>query len=212
MSERRVQHDFLGELFDDGIAEDPRHKALHELIAPYFSASDLQFALADRRDIREVLRHEVDVPEPIVKLLDTLKLILTPLPGEQIRTPNQIAGILMLEMGSLMQEQFRVVCLDTKNRIRRIHLVYQGTLDTSHIRPAEVLKMPIHLSSSSVIFAHNHPSNDPTPSPEDELITRQLVEACRLHGIEALDHIVVAQSGYCSMRERGLGFDRKREG
>lgn len=91
---------------------------------------------------------------------------------------------------------------------RAVHPVYQGTLNSSLIRIAEVLEMPIHHHSAGVIFAHNHPSNDPTPSPEDILVTGQLVDACKLHDIEALDHVIVCQSGHVSMKERGLGFKR----
>lgn len=190
------------------IAPNPRQERLHELVAPYFDPAELRLAIADGRDIREMLRYEHPLPLAIEQMMETLRLILTPKTYEKIRSPKDVAAMLMFEMGSLMQEQFRVLCLDTKNHVTAMHTVYQGTLNSSHIRIAEVLEMPIHHHSASVIFAHNHPSNDPTPSPEDVLVTRQLVDACRLYDIEPLDHIVVCQDRYVSMRERGLGFDR----
>jgi DNA repair protein RadC len=99
-----------------------------------------------------------------------------------------------------------VACLDTKNRLLKIAKVYRGSVNTAQIRVGEVFKDAVRLNATSVIIAHNHPSLDPTPSPEDILLTRQIVEAGKLLDIEALDHLVVAGGRYVSLRERGLGF------
>jgi DNA repair protein RadC len=84
--------------------------------------------------------------------------------------------------------------------------VYQGSLNTAMIRVGEAFREPIKLNSASVIWAHNHPSGDPNPSPEDVLLNRQLVDAGRLLDIDVLDHLVIGEGRYISMRQRGLGF------
>jgi DNA repair protein RadC len=122
----------------------------------------------------------------------------------QIRSPADVAQLLMLEMGHLDQEQLRVVLLDTKNRVQRIHTVYIGTLNSSNVRVAEVFKEAVRLNAAAIVVVHNHPSGDPTPSPEDVLITRQLAEAAKLLEVDLLDHLVICRTRYVSLRERGL--------
>jgi DNA repair protein RadC len=112
----------------------------------------------------------------------------------------------MADMGHLDQEELRTVLLDTKNRIQDIVTVYQGSLNASMVRVGEVFKAAIRWNSAALIVAHNHPSSDPTPSPEDVLVTRQIVDAGKLLDVEVLDHLVVGQGRWVSMRERGLGF------
>ena len=124
----------------------------------------------------------------------------------QIRSPSDAAQLLMAEMSHLDQEHLRILCLDTKNKLQKMHTVYIGSVNTSAVRIGEIYKEPIRLNSTSVIIVHNHPSGDPTPSPEDVLVTRQIVEAGKLLDIETLDHLVIGQGKYVSMRERGLGF------
>jgi DNA repair protein RadC len=124
----------------------------------------------------------------------------------QIRSPADAAQLLMAEMSHLDQEELRVVCLDTKNRVLKVHTVYVGTLNSSLVRVAEVFKEPIRLNAAALIVVHNHPSHDPTPSPEDVLVTKQIIEAGALLEIECLDHLVIGHGRFVSMRERGLGF------
>jgi DNA repair protein RadC len=126
----------------------------------------------------------------------------------QIRSPADVAQLLMIEMGHLDQEQLRVILLETKNRVQKVHTVYIGTLNSSNVRVAEVFKEAIRLNAAAIVIAHNHPSNQPDPSPEDVLITRQLVDAGKLLDIEVMDHLVICRTSYVSLRERGLGFPR----
>jgi DNA repair protein RadC len=84
--------------------------------------------------------------------------------------------------------------------------VYRGSVNTAMIRVGEVFKEALRLNATSIIVAHNHPSSDPAPSPEDILVTRQIVEAGKLLDVEVLDHLVLAGNRYVSLRERGLGF------
>lgn len=124
----------------------------------------------------------------------------------QIRSPADVAGLLMVEMGHLEQEHLRTVLLDTKNRVQQITTVYVGSLNSAMIRVGEVFREAIRRNSAALIVVHNHPSGDPTPSPEDILVTRQIVEAGKLLDIDVLDHLVISSGRYVSMRERGLGF------
>lgn len=124
----------------------------------------------------------------------------------QIRSPGDAAQLLILEMGHLDHEQLRVICLDTKNRIQKIQTVYVGSLNSSMVRIGELFQEAIRLNSAAMIIVHNHPSTDPTPSPEDVLITRQIIEAGELLDIEILDHLIIGAGRWISLRERGLAF------
>ena len=127
----------------------------------------------------------------------------------QIRSPTDAAQLMLLEMSHLDQEQLRAICLDTKNRVQKVHTIYIGSLNSSMVRVGEVFKEAIRINSAAVIIVHNHPSGDPTPSPEDVLVTRQIIEAGTLLDIEVLDHLIIGQGRYTSMRERGLAFSRQ---
>jgi len=124
----------------------------------------------------------------------------------QISSPADAANLLMVEMGYLEQEHLRLLLLDTKNRVLASPTVYKGNVNTSVIRIAEIFREAIRHNSTALIVAHNHPSGDPSPSPEDVRITRQIVEAGNLLGIDVLDHLVIGQGRYVSLKERGLGF------
>jgi DNA repair protein RadC len=124
----------------------------------------------------------------------------------QIRSPADVASLLLLEMGHLEQEQLRAVLLDTKNRVQEIATIYVGSVNSAQVRVGEVFRDAIRRNSAAIIVAHNHPSGDPTPSPEDILVTRQIVEAGKLLDVDVLDHLVIGRGRYVSMRERGLGF------
>ncbi len=124
----------------------------------------------------------------------------------QIRSPTDAAQLMQIEMSHLDQEQLRAICLDTKNRVQKIQTVYVGSLNASMVRIGEVFKEAIRLNSASIIVVHNHPSGDPTPSPEDIIVTRQMIDAGRLLDIDVLDHLVIGNGRFVSMRERGLAF------
>lgn len=134
-------------------------------------------------------------------------LISSPDARPQITSPADAANLLMLEMGSLEQENLRTILLDTKNRVLDTRNVYQGNVNSSIIRVAEIFREAVRANATAMIVAHNHPSGDPTPSPEDVQVTRSIVEGGRLLGIEVLDHLVIGRQCYVSLRERGLGFD-----
>ena len=124
----------------------------------------------------------------------------------QIKSPADVANLLLLEMGHLDQEHLRTVLLDTKNRVQEIATIYIGSVNSAQVRVGEVFRDAIRRNSAALIVAHNHPSGDPSPSPEDILVTRQIVEAGKLLDIDVLDHLILGNNRYISLKERGLGF------
>lgn len=123
-----------------------------------------------------------------------------------IRTPDDAANLLMSEMCLLEQEHLRVLLLDTRKRVTKVVTVYIGTINSSVVRIAEVMRPAIKESAASFLVAHNHPSGDPAPSPEDVRVTQALYEAGQLFNIELVDHIIIGRQRYVSLRTRGLGF------
>jgi DNA repair protein RadC len=107
-------------------------------------------------------------------------------------------------MRDLLQEEFRVLMLNTQHAVVRELVVTRGTLDTSLVHPREVFRAAVAEAASAVILVHNHPSGDPTPSHEDREVTRQLAEAGRIIGIPVVDHLIVGDARYVSFVEAGL--------
>lgn len=124
----------------------------------------------------------------------------------QIHSPADAAGLVMLDMQFLEQEELRVFLLDTKHRVQEVRTVYTGSLNSSVVRVGELFREAIRANSASIIIAHNHPSGDPTPSREDLSVTRQVVEAGELLNIDVLDHIVIGHGRFVSLLERGERF------
>ncbi len=121
-----------------------------------------------------------------------------------IGCPADVYSLLGPEMAPLAQEQLRVLLMNTKNVVVGQRVVYQGNVNSSMIRPAEVFRPAVVEAVPSIIVCHNHPSNDPTPSPEDAAITRDLVKAGKLLDIELLDHVVIGGKRFVSLKERNL--------
>ena len=121
-----------------------------------------------------------------------------------ISTPDDVHKLLAPEMSGLAQEQLRVLLINTKKVVVGQRVVYQGNISSAIVRPAEVLRPAVVEAIPSIIVAHNHPSKDPTPSPEDVACTRDLSQAAKLLGVELLDHIVIGGKGFVSLKEQGL--------
>ncbi|TFH35330.1 MAG: JAB domain-containing protein [Anaerolineales bacterium] len=129
-----------------------------------------------------------------------------PVERPQIQSPEDAAELILYEMGALEQEHLRTLLLDTRNRLIKIAEIYRGTLNSSHIRVGEVFREAVRIGAAALIVVHNHPSGDPTPSPEDVAVTKVLVEAGKLLDIEVLDHLVIGTNCFLSLKARGLGF------
>ena len=125
-----------------------------------------------------------------------------------IRGPHDVADRLILQMGRLEREELRTVLLDTKNHVLRVATVYQGNVSSSLVRVGELFRDAVRLNAAGLILVHNHPSGDPTPSPDDLHLTAEALAAGRLLDIELLDHLVIGHDAYVSLRDRGVSFDR----
>lgn len=125
----------------------------------------------------------------------------------RVTSPADAANLLMSEMMFLEQEHLRVILLNTRNEVLSTPTIYQGSLNTSVIRVGELFRAAVRANAAALIVAHNHPSGDPSPSPEDINVTRQLVKAGKLLDVNVLDHIVIGHQRYVSLKERRLGFD-----
>jgi DNA repair protein RadC len=122
---------------------------------------------------------------------------------EVIRGPEDVAGLLMDEMRGLDREHFRAIYLNTKNRVLRIETISIGSLNASIIHPREILKPAIGASAAGIILVHNHPTGIPTPSTEDVEFTRRFAACGEILGIELLDHVIIGDGRFVSLKERG---------
>ena len=119
----------------------------------------------------------------------------------QIIIAKDAAELLLPQFGSRAVEQFGVVLLDTKHRVLRITVLSVGTLDASIVHPREVFREAASGGAAAIVLFHNHPSGDPTPSEDDFALTRRLVRAGELMGITVLDHLILAETRFCSLTE-----------
>jgi DNA repair protein RadC len=125
---------------------------------------------------------------------------------ETISSPEQAAQLVRYQMQASEQEELRVLLLDTRNHLLDNVPIYVGSTNTAQVRPADIFKHAVRKNATAIIVIHNHPSGDPTPSPDDVAVTRELIQAGELMGVKVLDHIVIGQGRHVSMKERGLGF------
>ncbi|MCA1552976.1 MAG: DNA repair protein RadC, partial [Chloroflexi bacterium] len=123
-----------------------------------------------------------------------------------VKSPADAANLLLVEMSAHEQEHMRVLLLDTRNRVLGSPTIYIGNLNTAVVRIGELFREAIKQNCAAIIVAHNHPSGDPTPSPEDVRVTEQIVSAGKLLDIDVLDHLVIGGQRFVSLKERGLGF------
>ena len=126
----------------------------------------------------------------------------------QITSPRDAASLVMPSLCQEKQEQMWILLLDTKHRVMRQIALYRGTANSSPVRIAEVFQEAVRDSAVAIVMAHNHPSGDPTPSPEDIEVTREAVRAGDILGIKVLDHLIIgdSQHEFVSLKEKGLGF------
>ena len=121
----------------------------------------------------------------------------------KIRSPKDAAAYVMTEMSGLQQEHFVALFLNVKNEVLHKQTIFIGGLNTSIVHPRELFKEAVRRSAASVIVMHNHPSGNPTPSEEDVLVTERLVKAGEILGIQLLDHIIIGEYNFVSLKEKG---------
>jgi DNA repair protein RadC len=115
--------------------------------------------------------------------------------------------MVLYEMGALENEHLRVMLLDTRNRLIKIVEVYRGSLNSSFIRIGELFRAAIRANAAAIIVVHNHPSGDPTPSPEDVAVTKEIVNAGQLLDLQVLDHLTIGKNKFVSLKSKSLGFN-----
>ncbi len=120
-----------------------------------------------------------------------------------IRSPKDAASFLMADMTSLKQEHFVVLFLNIKNQVLHRQTIFVGSLNASIVHPREIFREAVRRSAASIVCAHNHPSGNPAPSPEDIAVTKRLMEAGSIVGIELLDHIIIGDHQFISLNEKG---------
>ena len=123
-----------------------------------------------------------------------------------IRSADDVARLLQGEMGLLDQEHMRVLLLNTRNQVLAANDVYRGSVHTAVVRIGELFREALRHNAPAIILAHNHPSGDPKPSPDDVAMTQQAIEAGELLDMEVLDHVVISHGGFVSMKQQGLAF------
>ncbi len=122
----------------------------------------------------------------------------------RIHSPADVAELLQTEMAALEQEHLRVLLLNTRHHVLRIAEVVRGSVNSAQVRVGEIFRSAVRENATALILVHNHPSGDPTPSPDDVALTRQVVQAGAVLDIRVLDHIIFAGAEYVSLRERRL--------
>jgi DNA repair protein RadC len=198
--------ELLAIILRTGVRDENVVRMAQRLLASFESLAGLA-----RANAAELMSERGLGPAKVTQLKAALELgrrMLIESPGErpQIRSPADAANLVLTEMGLLEQEHLRVMLLDTKNRVLETPTVYVGSLNTSLIRVGELFREAIRANCASLIVLHNHPSGDPTPSPEDVAVTKQIVEAGKLLDVDVLDHLIIGRQRFVSLKERGLGF------
>lgn len=123
-----------------------------------------------------------------------------------IEGPDDVVRLVGVEMAALEQEQLRVVLLDTRHHVIRHRTIYTGSVNSAQVRPGELFRDAVRANATAVIFAHNRPSGDPTPSVADIELTADVVKSGQLLDIAVLDHVIIGQGRWVSMKRLGLGF------
>ena len=182
----------------------PRKEQTKETTIPMMDTETPVPATPEGEAVLEALRSNLSLLGELAMHYEVAYQPEHPAQMPTINCPADVQVLLGPEMSALAQEQLRVLLLNTRNQVRGQRIVYQGNVNSSVVRPAEVLRAAVIENAPSIIIAHNHPSTDPTPSPEDVSITRDLAAAAKLLSIDLLDHVVIAGDKYVSLKERKL--------
>jgi DNA repair protein RadC len=158
--------------------------------------------LIEQRGIRKAKASQIKAAIELGRRLT----IESPEERPSINSPADAAVLVEYEMSALEQEHLRVMLLDRRNRVLETVEVYKGSVNSAQVRVGELFKEAIRKNASALIVIHNHPSGDPTPSPDDVAVTRAIIQAGKLLDVEVLDHLVIGQGRWVSLKERGLGF------
>lgn len=151
--------------------------------------------------IKKVKASQILAIAELFRRFNTLKSLKNEI---SISSPKDIANMLITEMNGLNQEILKLVVLNTKNKVIKVKDVFKGSLNSSIVHPREIFAEAIKCGGASIIICHNHPSGDPTPSKEDINITIRVKECGKIIGIDLLDHIIIGDNKYLSLKEKGI--------
>jgi DNA repair protein RadC len=177
---------------------------VNELVAKYECPRDLYNATVEEL---ATIKGIGPAKAKQIKAIVELGIRLASMRGEArpvIKSPADVADLLMPEMRYLDREHFRVMLLNTKHHVFGVETISVGNLNSSLVHPRELFRNAIKRGAAAVVLVHNHPSGDPSPSTEDTEITRRLVEVGNLIGIQVLDHVIIGEGNYVSLREQGV--------
>lgn len=180
-----------------------------------------QRMMAEHGGLRGLVRRDLDAllavhglgPAKAVKLMATIELgkriaALAPEERPQVRSPEDLALLFLPDLTGLDHEQLHVAVLDTKHRLERKVTVYRGSVNAAQVRVAEVFKEAVRANCPAIAIAHNHPSGDPTPSAADIALTVELARGAEVLDIDLIDHLVIGDGRWLSLRRLGLGFPK----
>ena len=160
----------------------------------------------------EIYTQQVETARLTQKALEQIRRVAEQLNGAlsqekyTVHSPGDAAQLVLYDMSAEPREVLKVMSLDTRNNVKAIDLIYQGALDSSTVRVCELFRVAILHNAKSIIVLHNHPSGDPSPSPDDIAVTRAIAQAGKVLDIDVLDHLIIAGGRFVSLKERGLGF------
>ncbi|NTZ18847.1 JAB domain-containing protein [Paenibacillus sp. JMULE4] len=196
-------YDTIKNLFAQTLAERPGSYIVEELFSRFPSIVDLMSVT--EQELMQIKGIGKVRARQILAALELAKKLNVPAEAPYIiRCPQDVATLLIPEMRYLQCEHFVVLFMNIKNGVIAKETISIGSLTASIVHPREVFKAAIKRSSASIIVAHNHPSGNPTPSPEDIQITKRLVEGGSIIGIDVLDHIIIGGDQFYSLKEHGL--------
>lgn len=176
-------------------------RAASELLRHY-TISDIMHL--DRKSLLKVNHIGPGRADTILALPNLLhQLVSRPTEGLSVSCSKDVYDLFRLRFAALTREQFLVLTLNTRNRILSEDLCALGSVNTVHVHPSEVVRQAVIRCAPSIICLHNHPSGDPTPSPEDRLLTERINSAASLMGVRMLDHVIVAPRAYYSFSDAG---------
>jgi DNA repair protein RadC len=146
----------------------------------------------------------------VLAALELGKRIISAQPDQRatVRSPEDVYALVGAEMALLEAEHLKVILLNVRNQVMGVREVYRGSVHSAVVRVAEVFRDAVRENCPSIVVVHNHPSGDPSPSPDDVALTKQLCEAARLLAVDLLDHVIIGRRGPASLRQMGLGFPK----
>jgi DNA repair protein RadC len=180
-------------------------RTAENLLAHFPSLKELAGAsIQELKEVKGINGGRAEILSCCFELLARLNVERLGPQGMRLRCPADVANYLRGELGSADREIFKEILLTTKNTVISVHTLAMGSLNAAMVHPRELLKTAIKASAAGIILCHNHPSGDPEPSAEDVELTTRFVKCCELIGIELLDHVIIGNGTFRSLKDVGV--------